>query len=261
MEKILYPVVEKRPVYTFQNNNPAKRTKIEGHVALVNPDTGFTYGVHTDKYRLVKHEEVLEPIMEALTREGMRFMPDVTFPDNGGLMWAKLIFPDIKYEVRAKDFINPSLEIFGSYNGQWGTKMQFGAYRLVCTNGLVVGVTFDVYYRRHLTDFNADDAIDMVRNVEGVFTAQTNQWKQWSDTLALPDDYERMLNPLHLTKRDLNAIGDVVEAASGLTIDALKLRTLDKWTLYNIVTQYLSHNLRGNLNYQAYMFMKLRNAL
>ena len=261
MSEIQYPPVERRPVYTFLNNNPAKRNKAEGFMALVNPETGNTYAVHTDKYQLVKHEDILEPIMEALNREKIAFTPHVEFPDDGAMLWAKLILKDIAYEIRKGDFVNPSLEIFGSYNRQWATKMLFGAFRLVCTNGLVVGVTFDIYYRRHLSVFDPADAIDMVRNADNIFTAQTETWKSWSNTLALPEDYEKLVQPLGLSKHDLEAIGNEVEASSGQTIDALRLRTLDKWSLYNIVTQYLSHSIKGSLNRQAYMFMKLRNSL
>lgn len=261
MSNIIYPPVEKRPVYTFLNNNPAKRTKAEGFMALVNPETGNTYAVHTDKYQLVKHEDILEPIMEALNREKIAFTPHVEFPDDGARLWAKLILKDIAYEIKKGDFVNPSLEIFGSYNRQWATKMLFGAFRLVCTNGLVVGVTFDVFYNRHLKVYDPADAIEMVRGADHVFKAQTETWKSWSNTLALPDDYERLVTPLGLSKRDLEAIGNEVEASSGQTIEALKLRTLDKWTLYNILTQYLSHRLRGNLVQQSIMFERLRNSL
>ncbi len=264
MSDVKYPKVELRPVYTMdRGNGPTFRVPVDGHVALVNPDTNHTYAVHSDRYHLARHEEVLEPVLEVLARENHRLQLDVKFPEDGARMWAKLIFPDISYPVttRHNDSVHPTLEVFGSYDGAWPTKMLIGAYRLVCTNGMIVGVQFDAFYQRHWTDFDTEGVIDMVRGFDGVFCQQTEIWRNWANTPALPADYENLIDPLRLSNKDLTAIGREVEASSGLRLDDLKLRTLDRWSLFNIVTQFLSHSVRGGAGRQAELFARLRTAV
>jgi integrase len=52
------------------------------------------------------------------------------------------VFPDITVEISSGDDINPELQLFNSYDTTWPFIVILGAFRLICTNGLVIGKKF-----------------------------------------------------------------------------------------------------------------------
>lgn len=68
----------------------------------------------------------------------------------------------------ANDICKPRLVIHNSYNGEGALKVRLGLYRLVCSNGLVIGT--DYYSKRimHIAGPKADESIkDLVASLNG----------------------------------------------------------------------------------------------
>ncbi len=117
---------------------------VEGHKAIVNPDSGHVYDIVSDKYKLVKHEEVIENVEEVLVKDNQMGPWDKStiFYQEGARMRTTYKFPGVSLPVQKGDYVNPTIEVLNSYDRSIRHIIMLGAFRLVCTNGMVVGKKF-----------------------------------------------------------------------------------------------------------------------
>jgi hypothetical protein len=175
-------------------------------------------------------------------------------------MSLRVRFPDAIDEVGTGDFVAPSLHVFNSYDTSWPAVVVFGAFRLVCSNGAVVGRRFGSYRKKHLGEFDAQELRGHLDNAIDLFQDELGIWRQWQDIAATPDDYESMVGSLGFGQRAESRLGDLVEIDSNLTIEDMRLRTLSKWNLFNLVTQFISHEVQSE-NRRIQLETRLRDAI
>ncbi len=264
LENICYPKVEEQAVYAHGPLNAIhSRIPIRDQKALINPDSNQVYDIVSKGYKLVRHEEVLESALDAIMAVEPRVKVQVCFPEGGARMWAKIHLVDRVYKVGAEQGIIPTIEIFGSYDKSWATKAIFGAFRLVCTNGLVIGMQFAGVRTPHLSLFSQGELVDMVRDSHGIFISQTEIWREWQTLMVTPDQYERIIEGLNLTHGQLKSLENEVEISSRMMIEDHKYRTLSTWDFFNCITQNLSHDraMVRNRTRQAQTFNNLRKLM
>lgn len=261
IEDVRFPAVVEQPVYAHGTLNATHaKVRIPEYKALVNPQTGFVYSVNSDAYKTVRHEELLGSAIDALHRINEPYALQVLFPNEGRQMWAKIHLMERRYEVRQGDFVRPTIEIFGSYDKSWASRAVFGAFRLVCTNGMVVGAKFGAIRTAHLSVFDTADLIEMVKDSHGVFVAQTGRWAEMQTAYVTPERYERVIADLRLPVAQLRSLEAEVEVSSMKMIEDLKYRTLSELDFLNLITQNLTHDraMVRNRRRQAETFQRLR---
>jgi hypothetical protein len=229
------------------------RVPIEGYKALVGVDEdeekdGRLFNIVTDDYQLVRHEEVI-----AMAQSVVAEMPEygeprtrLWLPQNGAKMRAEWRFPEVEYEVESGDLINPKFEMFNSYDGGWALRGMFGAFRLICTNGLTVGVKFAQYRREHHQPMNGTEDLKkiIILGMEQM-SDQIELWKTWVDKVTTLKDYETVMTGMKWNKKEEEALGHEIEKSSGITIDDAKMRTLSYWLFYNLVAQFITHKVES----------------
>ena len=222
-----------------------------GHKAIVNPDTEDIYSVTSKHYKLVKHEDVLDAVVQAVEEnpEYGRHESSVWLSDNGAKMHTKLRFPDVEFPIdQGGDKVNPTVEIFNSYDGSWALKILFGAFRLVCSNGLVVGKILMNYRRKHISEgVNQEKIRMMLGDSLEKFSYQTNLWKSWADRVTTVQDYEAVMGHLPLSEKDREEIGKEVEVSSNIRMDDIKTKSLTYWLFYNILSAYVTHKITSEV--------------
>jgi hypothetical protein len=166
-------------------------------------------------------------------------------------MRATYIFKDVVAKVNQHDVLHPQIEVFNSYDSGWSRKIFFGAYRLVCTNGLTIGERAFSYRTRHDTSFRQEDVKDTLIMAMERFSDQQRIWESWVNKITMPDQYDKVISALPLSNKDVEAIGKEVEISSGITMDAMKLKTLSVWMFFNIVCQYVTHSVNSHLKRAA----------
>uniref|UniRef100_A0A6M3MED0 DUF932 domain-containing protein n=1 Tax=viral metagenome TaxID=1070528 RepID=A0A6M3MED0_9ZZZZ len=222
------------------------------HKAIVNPESKEIYAIASNQYKIVKHEEILETVEHAIAEnpEYGNYESSVWLSDNGAKMHANLRFSDIKFPVSKSkgDLVNPTIDIFNSYDGSWSLKVVFGAFRLVCSNGLTVGETFMMYKRKHFSEGIDQERIkQMLMGSLEQFSFQTELWKSWADRITTSQEYENVMEALPISEKDREAIGEEVEVSSDIRMDAIKTKTLTFWLFYNILCQYLTHKVTSEI--------------
>lgn len=245
-----FPKLEERKLFWI---NDGKAQTVPGRKLLTDGENGNTFAVVSNIYKPTPHEEmlgVIEDVIKEVPEYGdpKRFLR--TYND-GARMKATYIFEDVEVDVGGKDRLHPKIDLYNSYDLGWSRAMNFGAYRLVCKNGLTIGERVFAFRERHVTPFNREEVKNTILMAMEKFSDEKRIWNAWMDRKVLPAEYERVMETLPLTDRDVKLIGEEVEVSSDLVIDDLRTKTLTMWIFYNILAQYITHRIQSeNRRYQ-----------
>jgi len=258
MKTINFPQV-REDVVSFGRRT---RTYCPDHKAIVNPDNGKTFAIVSKNYKLVKHEQAIETVLSAVKEapEFGKFTTDINIIDDGRKMTAELKFHETKFEIANGDFINPTINIRNSYDCSWKYVVMFGAFRLVCSNGLTIGQRFARYIKLHTQSLNQENVKRVLLKGMEEYSDQTKLWERWVDQVTTQNEYERVMTNIGLNKKETQLINDEVEISSDIMLDAIKTRTLSKWIFFNIIMQFITHRVKSVIK-QASMRDRLRRLI
>jgi len=145
------------------------------------------------------------------------------------------------------DYCKPTIEIINSYNGESPLFLGFGVFRLVCSNGLMLGQSVFSRRVRHIQGENIDTAIESfvstILNLD--LDAIHRHVSQLGEYRATRTDVERILDDVKAPKRAYN---------SALYAFENPRRQADvgdsAWQVYNRVQEALNATTRGVTNIQ-----------
>lgn len=242
------PIEEKKLTYSLGSNDYGvnMNVDVDGTRALINPTTGNLYSIVSDKYKVVPYEESLELVEEAIqaNSEFGRYKRTLSFMNDGGRMIAKYRFTDHNIPIGKGDLVNPEIIVRRSYDTTWGFALLFGAFRMVCSNGLVIGEKILEYNHKHTVNLDLESVMKSLNGAIDKFSIQTRIWEKWVDRVTTLEDYERVMATMDFGKRHEEAVVDEVEVSSDVTLDDLKMKTLSYWLFFNIISQYVTHRIR-----------------
>jgi len=242
-----FPQVAERPLFLSQINK--MNSFVNTHKAIMNPETNHIYGILSKQYELTKHEDLLNTVRGAIDKniEYGKATEHINFFEDGGKMRATFIFKDVEVEIDRGDKVNPQIEVFNSYDGGWARKIFFGAFRLVCSNGLIIGEKQLEYKQKHLQVFSEKSVGQLLVTSMEKFSERKRVWESWVDRVTTPQEYEKVMTNLNLSQKDQDAIGQEVEISSNIMMDDLRTKTLSYWIFFNLLCQYLTHSIKSHL--------------
>lgn len=121
--------------------------KDTGHKFIVREDTGDILSCMTDEYKLVTNQEVMQAALPTLKEAGASLVEERMFGNGARTIW-RWKFPD-SIEIDKGDIVHPEVIIKNSYDGSTTVLLMSGLYRLICSNGLVIGKTINQSANRH----------------------------------------------------------------------------------------------------------------
>lgn len=232
---------------------------VEGYKAVRNPETGHVFDITSEKYKLVRHEEVLDNV-ESTIKTKSPFGPwtrSVSLYQEGARMRTKYTFPETTVEVQKGDFINPTIEVFNSYDRSMRHTVMLGAFRLVCTNGMVVGKKFMQFRKRHMPDLYLEDVEAALSLGMDKLELQTSQWKTWAEKKLEREQLEKAIKKLDLNKKETKLLLNEQESATQWSLDRWitlfdmgdsyeeERNEMTWWIFYNILTQFTTHRIES----------------
>lgn len=134
--------VELQPIYLPNGAEIPKRK------AVVRTDTNTSLGLVSDDYALVNHTTVVDGFREVGQRYGAT--EKITLAKDGAFLFYEMKFPKITMEAKKGDLVQMMMVAKNSYNGMNSLQIVFGAFRLVCLNGMVLGTKFMQFSYRHV---------------------------------------------------------------------------------------------------------------
>ena len=111
-------------------------------------DTGDVLSCMTDEYKLVTNQEIMNVAVPVIKKHDGVIRESEILSDGKRASW-KFNFPKITVSVGEDDNLNPEIIIRNSYDGFWELSILGGAFRLVCSNGMVVGTITSKKSNRH----------------------------------------------------------------------------------------------------------------
>lgn len=224
---------------------------IEGYRAVVDLDTDRTFAIVSAGYKLIQHQEVVNQI-DTLVGS----MPEWGAPNRelwlsnyGARLKVRYTFPEIDFEIKPGDVVHPTIETLASFDTTLAQKMLVGGFRLVCSNGMVVGKTLASYKRKHTVGLNLDQARSIMQDGMARYSEAAELWKAYTNRLATPKEvfaYETSL-PFHTIEKaaiemELRKQGRVLQWDDD---DKTKRQVeINAWDLYNILTAEATHRVQ-----------------
>jgi hypothetical protein len=212
---------------------------------IFNHDRSRLFNVVSPKYQVIEHGRAIDTILAALDALGEKD-PEVNVRSLAGgarinaEIKIKTIIPAI--EVRRmgdqSDLVQPRIIVRNSHDGLWRFSARLGGWRMVCSNGLVVGVTLASLSGKHFPNMGNNEAFtarmeDLVKR----FVKVGAVWKSWDDTKLTHDDAKFLLKPEKelLPKKVLQRVLDESHFQPNRS----------KWDLFNDLTYITTHEAKS----------------
>ncbi|MBC8299862.1 MAG: DUF932 domain-containing protein [Pelagibacterales bacterium] len=234
IESTLFPVKEIPAIFKRDDGQLKQHT---GHKFIVREDNDSILSCMTDDYRMVTNSELIETALPILKDNGAVLQEAISFGEGQKTTW-KWIIPDVKIEVDKDDYMNPEIIIKNSYDGSLQVHIMAGAFRVICSNGLVIGVVLgNKNYRHNNNNINLDN-LDYA--VEKTITHTRKVGEDF------PSLKEKKLNEKHI----LGLVELFPSTMSEFMVDYLIAnKPQNYWDLLNCATWIATHKM--NRNYQA----------
>jgi hypothetical protein len=145
INKALFPVTEVPAVGIPENGKEIDST---GYKFIMREDTGEILSCMTNEYQLVTNQQLYDASIDTLRKVGA-VEREVKVLADGKRSIMRYVIPNVKVKVSKDDIVNPEIMLKNSYDGSWEIGIQAGAYRLVCSNGMVIGVVLSKKSNKH----------------------------------------------------------------------------------------------------------------
>ena len=137
LDTTLFPVTEVPARIT--SKLPHKNKKDTGYKFIIREDTGEVISCMTNEYNLIKNEQVIDIASPIMNKYDAELKEVRTFSEGARSQWT-WNFPNSTVDIGGGDFVNPTVTIRNSYDGSLEASATAGAFRLVCSNGMVIGI-------------------------------------------------------------------------------------------------------------------------
>lgn len=226
-----------QPVYT-REHTVLPPSEIPNRLAVVRTDTGMPLGIVSKNYRLLNHKDVVEGFRKALDSSRQSYEEKIKIERNGAFLFATYKFATEQIEVRPGDFVSLQFIAKNSYDGGSSLQIALGAFRLVCSNGMVIGKQFFSFAQRHIGKLGGLDHNHLVERIGFL----TNQFRGTLPVMEQmtghglrhkgPEIFEpKALNlPKYLCEEAMNRYATESDNTS--------------WGFYNSLTAAITHNMK-----------------
>jgi len=206
-----------------------------GHKFIVRKDTGDILSCVTNTYKIVTNSSIIDAAQPVLKESGAVLTEAESFSNGARSTWTWKI-PDIKVKVDKKDYLNPTITLKNSYDGSVQLHILAGAFRLICSNGLVVGTTISNKVNKHsIYNLNLDKIEESIKDtVDSIQTIFSKDFPKLVETKVKP-----------------NHVHNLIKMFPDFTIERLtqyllahKVHTY--WDLLNAATWVATHVMKRN---------------
>lgn len=234
IEKINFDVVRKKLITVDGDET--------NRFAIMRKDTNGILGVVSDAYNIIEHKVAFKAADEALKKLGGFSLKKLELTRTGSRMYAHFEQDKEMSVGGGDDLIRPTLVMTNSLDGYSRFGFMLGAYRLVCKNGLMAGVSLMNINVKHTANVDVNDVAEKGKESLELFGTEVMPiWNRMNNVkLSLNDAVAGMLGrksvvPEKITQR-------VKEIAEGLNQTDLTV-----WQLFNHYTYHLTHEYTGSM--------------
>jgi len=202
--------------------------------------------VCSDRYELVRNEEIFPVIRGILNDSGMKFTESYSMVNNARFYADYVIENESTFIGTKNDIVKPLIRVRHSYNGLTKYAITFGYFRLICSNGLVIPVEGKEATNLHIAGRHTTairTSLDLLMEKLQYFVVNQNVLSNNFNTLSdqwVKDPKDRITEVLEYSGITDRAIETVFNSVQN---EATQLYNgnINDWLIYNGVNQFI-HN-------------------
>jgi len=215
--------------------------------AIMRTDTNQVLGVHGSKYKAIKHDDVVNSVLDAVKKSNVSTDYDTKIEvfDNGAKLRGTIDFNDLTVEPNVGDYIKFRVQFFNSYDSSWAFQQSAFGLRLWCLNGCTHSDTVANTWAKHTTNVNVEGSSQKIANGLESFLNTPDKYKHWMSVNVDDDMAEQFFkqaicrtpNRTSTFKWNEKQLDDLMRF---WYFDSDQLGK-NKWALYNACTYWASH--------------------
>ena len=234
LQNAMFPVKEMPAVITggsWSDEYPSSSSNT-GYKFIVREDTGKILSCMTNNYKLVKNETIVKYAQPIIKKNGGE-IKEVNILSDGAKDHMSWHFPKQVVSIGKNDDLTPEIIINNSYNGTVGVNIIAGAFRLVCSNGAIIGIVAKKYTNKHIkSNVSLDD-------LESVIEETMNNTK-----VIFKEEFPILQGTNFKDKHLVDFIKLFpLQANEMVTQSLIANRPKSFWDLFNVGTNVLSHHM------------------
>jgi hypothetical protein len=235
------------PVDLMDIAHPTKMGKIPNRKAIVRTDTDEVLNIVSNRYPLVRHIDVFGKMEEAIHLLGLPVMRrQVQSAYSGG--YAKVVWTlDRTMEVYGHgidDKLKVNITARNSYNYSSLVGLEFGTYRLICSNGASVGQLIASARKRHVPSLNVSVLVGEIAQMVSLSEEVATRYRAWANIEYTRERFIQWLEKKPLSREGRQAVTDYFTTQPDRArVGAAPAYT--GWEAYNSLTWFATHRVRS----------------
>ena len=244
---IYFPDPSLEPIW--YGRRPEKQ--VEGKFAIVDQNKENVFGICSEYYRIIPYEDIVslpETVFDNIKGKHGNATVTLNTLNNGGKLKILARLLDVPFEIKKGDIVNPTISIRTSYDLGWKMTCEFGAFRLVCSNGMKVGKVFGKYAKRHLISIEPEKITETILNGMELYNQQTDAWKKWAKTKVPEVAYNTIWQALPFSENEKAKVEKLAETGTQKTLEDKKWRDqISLWDFHSVISQYVTHEVNSDI--------------
>jgi len=240
--------VEELPLVAMKNDTKKYFIDKDRYKAIVRTDTNEVLGVHSGKYNMVKHNDIVENIMEgvALADISKDYDHSIKVYENGSKLKGSFVFNDlVQKDPEVNDIIRFKVDYMNSYDGMWSIMINAYGERLWCLNGCTSPESVTREKNKHTAGFNVQASADQIKMALEVFFNDRERWDAWRATKVNNDQVQKVFEKT-LAKPTTPTLTNKVNWKQLTRLmdnyrQEVNVLGNSKWAAYNAATDWASH--------------------
>jgi hypothetical protein len=253
---------------------------IKGHSALYNVTEGKYCATVADGYTVVQHKEYFESFITALDNLKIQYTASIKQQGNVAYLDVNFLNKNLKFTKLGEEFTT-GVRLVNSYNKTTGLIVSPRFTRLACMNGMVLSRFKDAINARHnsvsaknyegYVEKQLAKIISMDTKLQSFVSDCMNESVEWGVCTQL---IEKLFTQKKHKKEILQRLGIKIVEKQSTTINFKELvhkgedivvseekdsyawiedvKVINRWTIYNAITHYISHGEQLKPNMEAY---------
>ena len=235
--------VEERMLWTTDGTFLDRRAP--KHKAIVDVDTDEIISVVGMGYNLVQNSEIIPQYERAIARSNLNtdgMERKIDYSHDGARTVVSYRFPAHRIAVKEGDEMDLMITVLNSYDGSWKFMSMVGAFRLLCTNGQIIGDSFSSYYGKHTKSLDVDYAINKLEDSLEVYLHNAELWKQYPTSKITIGQANDVL--LALAKGNIKLMEELNSTYQKYVFEMGH----NLWALFNTLTDWSTHSKVTNVS-------------
>ena len=191
------------------------------------------------KYQLVQNSVLIPQFEVALKQSGLDLsgiQRKVSTSASKGRTVVRYTLPNHTFRIgkRADDEVNLEISLLNSYDGSWKFQSMVGAFRMLCTNGMIVGENFAHFYGKHTKNLDTQKAINNIKHSLSTYQDNIELWNHMANVSITHDDADKFFERVATSESMLEYLRTAY-AKYTLEVGA------NVWGVFNALTDWSTH--------------------